>query len=284
MKIAIAGGHSKKAPGASKYLDEYQCDRAYVAKLISALTAAGHTVVNCSNEEASQNAELAEEVRLANASGADLFVAVHLNDGSGDPDNKPTGTETWIYENTKSELAKSVAKKMSANVAGALGIRDRGAKGGNFYVLRKTTMPTVLLEVCFVDDKEDKAAWDSTSWADLTNAFVQAVAGNVVPAKPSVAPKPSADTSGASGSKVDGKFGGTYRCNASKLNVRNAPSTRASVVTYYTRGQTVVLDDRYTIAEGFVWGQYTAYSGKKRYVAVGKHTGKPDAGDYLLKV
>ena len=190
MKIAIAGGHSKKAPGASKYLDEYQCDRAYVAKLISALTAAGHTVVNCSNEEASQNAELAEEVRLANASGADLFVAVHLNDGSGDPDNKPTGTETWIYENTKSE----------------------------------------------------------------------------------------------SGSKVDGKFGGTYRCNASKLNVRNAPSTRASVVTYYTRGQTVVLDDRYTIAEGFVWGQYTAYSGKKRYVAVGKHTGKPDAGDYLLKV
>ena len=282
-KIAIAGGHSKKAPGASRYLDEYECDRAYVARLLPALAEAGYDYANCSNEGATQSAELAGEVRLANDSEADIFMAFHFNDNSKDPDDKTTGTEVWYYEGN--EEARKLAEKLSANIAAALGVRDRGAKPTkNLYVLRNTDMLAVLVEVCFVDDKEDKAAWDSTSWADLTNAFVQAVAGNVVPAKPSVAPKPSADTSGASGSKVDGKFGGTYRCNASKLNVRNAPSTRASVVTYYTRGQTVVLDDRYTIAEGFVWGQYTAYSGKKRYVAVGKHTGKPDAGDYLLKV
>ncbi|MEC4294057.1 N-acetylmuramoyl-L-alanine amidase [Adlercreutzia shanghongiae] len=283
MKIAIAGGHSKKAPGASKYLDEYACDRAYVAKLIPALISAGHVVVNCSNEKADQSSELAEEVRLANESGADIFVAIHFNDGSGDPDNNPTGTETWIYEGTKSDLAKNVAKKMSANVANALGVRDRGAKGGNFYVLRKTSMPAVLLEVCFVDDKDDEAAYNATSWADLTNAVVQALAGNVVPKEPSSSPKPAASTSGAKGSKVDGKFGGTYRCNASKLNVRDRPSTSGAVVASYSKGQTVVLDDRYTIADGYVWGQYTAYSGKKRYVAVGKHTGKPEASDYLVK-
>lgn len=79
-------------------------------------------------------------------------------------------------------------------------------------------------------------------------------------------------------------FGGTYRCNCSALNVRSAPSTSASVVAQYKSGQTVVLDDWYTIANGYVWGRYTgASSGKKRYVAVGRATGKPEADDYLVR-
>lgn len=80
-------------------------------------------------------------------------------------------------------------------------------------------------------------------------------------------------------------FGGTYRCNASDLNVRTAPTTSAPVVAQYKSGQTVNLDDWYTIANGYVWGRYTgASSGQKRYVAVGKATGKPETDDYLIKV
>lgn len=80
-------------------------------------------------------------------------------------------------------------------------------------------------------------------------------------------------------------FGGTYRCNCSSLNVRSSPSTSASVVAQYKSGQTVTLDDWYTIADGYVWGRYTgASSGKKRYVAVGRATGKPEADDYLVRV
>lgn len=167
MKIAIAGGHSAKAYGAVGYLDEYKCDRAYVAQLITALRRAGHTVVDCSNEKPTQNAELAEECRIANASGADLFIAVHFNSGGG------TGTECF-YSSGNAE-GKKYAEKLSANVASALGLKNRGAKTANFYVLRNTKMTAVLLETCFVDSKADKAAWDKTSWAALTNAVVSAV-------------------------------------------------------------------------------------------------------------
>lgn len=80
-------------------------------------------------------------------------------------------------------------------------------------------------------------------------------------------------------------FGGTYRCNTSALNVRTAPTISASVVAQYKSGQTVNLDDWYTIANGYVWGRYTgSSSGKKRYIAVGKATGKPETNDYLIKV
>ena len=167
MKIAIAGGHSAKAYGAVGYLDEYKCDRAYVVQLITALRRAGHTVIDCTNEKPTQNAELAEECRIANASGADLFIAVHFNSGGG------TGTE--CFYSAGNSTGKKYAEKLSANVAAALSLKNRGAKTANFYVLRNTKMTAVLLEVCFVDSKADKAAWDKTSWSALTNAVVSAV-------------------------------------------------------------------------------------------------------------
>ena len=193
-KIAIAGGHSKKAPGASRYLDEYECDRAYVARLLPALAEAGYDYANCSNEGATQSAELAGEVCLANGSEADIFMAFHFNDNSKDPDDKTTGTEVWYYEGN--EEARKLAEKLSANIAAALGVRDRGAKPTkNLYVLRNTDMLAVLVEVCFVDDKDDAAAWKRTPWADLTKAVIDALGGKTTAAKPSAPaaskPKPS---------------------------------------------------------------------------------------------
>lgn len=89
----------------------------------------------------------------------------------------------------------------------------------------------------------------------------------------------SASTSGHSGTG----FGGNYTVMASSLNIRSAPSTSASIVGSYARGGHVILDDWYTIADGYVWGKYTAYSGNVRYVAVGKPTGGYDPSDYLVK-
>lgn len=92
----------------------------------------------------------------------------------------------------------------------------------------------------------------------------------------------SASSSSVSGNSGTG-FGGTYTVMASSLNIRSAPSTSASVVGSYARGGKVILDDWYKIADGYVWGKYAAYSGKTRYVAVGKPTGGYDPSDYLVK-
>nr|DAL46884.1 MAG TPA_asm: Endolysin [Caudoviricetes sp.] len=84
--------------------------------------------------------------------------------------------------------------------------------------------------------------------------------------------------------KTGSGFGGTYRCNASRLNVRTAPSMSGAVVAGYGYGQTVTLDDWYCVSNGYVWGRYTSYSGYTRYVAVGKPTGGYDPNDYLVRV
>ncbi len=219
MKIAIAGGHSAIARGASGYLDEYEVDRAYVARLIPALEAAGHKVVDCSNEAGTVTGELAAEVQAANDSGADVFLAVHFNAGRG------TGTECWYY--TSNDTGHELARAMSANVAGALGLRDRGAKATtSFYVLRRTNMPAVLLETCFVDAYADAQAWWACPWDALIDATVAAFAGTQTSAS---APAPAPAPAEPSGLDVDGWWG--------SATVRACQEALGTEVDGYVSGQ-----------------------------------------------
>lgn len=170
MHIAIAGGHSAYARGASGYLDEYDCDRAFVAQLIDAFDAQGWYVTDCSNEKPDVSAELREECRIANASGADLFIAVHFNAGGG------TGTEVWYYPYSSAE---TYAREVSRELASALGLPNRGAKStAGLYVLNHTEMPAILIEVCFVDNEADAEAWHATTWEDLCSAVVRGLGGD----------------------------------------------------------------------------------------------------------
>lgn len=170
MHIAIAGGHSANARGASGFIDEYDCDRAFVAQLIPAFESQGWYVTDCSNDADSVNGELAEECRIANGSGADLFIAVHFNAGCG------TGTEVWHYPGSSAE---SYAEGVSSELASALGLRNRGAKSTTgLYVLNRTTMPAILIEVCFVDTEQDADAWHATSWDALCGAVVRGLGGD----------------------------------------------------------------------------------------------------------
>lgn len=143
-----------------------------------------------------------------------------------------------------------------------------------------------LAEVGFISNPEDRTVFDSRT-EEIADAILSAAgivpSGSAAPApsKPAT-PSPLAPTNGE---HTGTGFGGRYRCTVDGLRVRTAPSLSGSVVASYNKGQTVVLDDWYKIADGWVWGRYTgAQSGQKRYVAVGKPTGGPAADDYLLKV
>lgn len=62
---------------------------------------------------------------------------------------------------------------------------------------------------------------------------------------------------------------GAYRVAVDKLNVRDQPSlSGGNVVATYSNGQTVNLDHWGTVADGYIWGRYVAYSGAVRYIAL----------------
>lgn len=126
---------------------------------------------------------------------------------------------------------------------------------------------------------------DTARWKELHTRITTGKVSAPQPAPSKPTPAPSKPAVSNSTERTGTGFGGRYRCTVNGLRVRTAPSLSGTVVASYNKGQTVVLDDWYKIADGWVWGRYTgAQSGQKRYVAVGKPTGGPAADDYLLKV
>ena len=199
-KYNVHGGHNKKVPGASGYLDEVTEDRKVKDSVIKYLKAAGHTVYDCTDDAGTtQPKNLANIVAKCNAHTVDLDISIHLNAGGG------TGCEVY-YTSSK---GKTYAGKVSAAVASALGIKDRGAKESDtLYVLNHTTAPAILVECCFVDNKTDKAAWDVDKCA---KAIVEAVIGKAV----SGGSGTSGSASSGSGNKTTSstpsyKVGNTY--------------------------------------------------------------------------
>lgn len=199
-KYAVSGGHSKKAPGASSYIDEYTEDRKVCNALVDELKARGHSVTNCSNEESTQAKELSKEVSLANASGASLFNAIHFN-----ADHKTSGTvgvEVWYY--TGSSQGKKYALAIAKALSKALGLPNRGAKATkSLYVIRETSMTAVLTEVCFVDAKGDVDAYQKLGAEGVAKAIADGMTG-VATSEPAASTSSSSSSTSNSSSSSSG--------------------------------------------------------------------------------
>lgn len=116
--------------------------------------------------------ELAMRSEIANRSGADLFVSIHCN-GAADPG--ANGTETYYYEG--SSRGAEAAKSIQTRLVEALGLRDRGVKTADFYVLRKTAMPAVLVELAFITNPQEERLLSQADFRiRAAKAIAQAVA------------------------------------------------------------------------------------------------------------
>lgn len=95
--------------------------------------------------------DLKERVRLANeVHKPQYFVSIHNN--SYTKDSK--GTETYIV--STGGQAEKLAKSIHSNLISATGQYDRGVKTANFYVLKYTNMPAVLIEVAFLSNPNEE--------------------------------------------------------------------------------------------------------------------------------
>lgn len=165
----VHAGHCPQGQGASGavgLLKESVENRKVKNRVISALKSAGHTVYDCTDDtNCAVNQNLQRIVAKCNAHSVNLDVSIHLNSGRNDytGDGSTGGVEVWCYN----EKTKAIAERICANVSAALGIRNRGVKySKGLYVLKHTKAPALLVECCFVDDKDDANCWNADKCGD----------------------------------------------------------------------------------------------------------------------
>jgi N-acetylmuramoyl-L-alanine amidase len=95
--------------------------------------------------------DLQPRVDIAERAKATLFVSIHANAISmSRPD--VNGLEVYYYQS-----GLGLAQSIQANILRTTNIADRGVRQGRFYVIRRTSMPSVLVETGFVTGATDAA-------------------------------------------------------------------------------------------------------------------------------
>lgn len=90
--------------------------------------------------DSTNNQDLAARVDIAEAKRADLFIAVHSNDNE---DSQIAGTMSFFPSGKSDELAAAVQSTVVKETSSI----DKGVSPATFYVLRKTSMPSILIEM-----------------------------------------------------------------------------------------------------------------------------------------
>jgi N-acetylmuramoyl-L-alanine amidase len=120
--------------------------------------------------EDDRDLDLEPRVVLAERANASLFVSIHANAISlSRPD--VNGLETYYYSS-----GERLARTIHNSVLQGTGVRDRGVRSARFYVLRRTSMPSVLVEVGFVTGAEDAARLSTSSYrTQMADAIARGV-------------------------------------------------------------------------------------------------------------
>lgn len=232
-KYNVHGGHNRKVPGASGILDEVTEDRKVKDAVIKYLRAAGHTAYDCTDDAGTtQGKNLANIVVKCNShDGIELDISVHLNAGRDDDegDGKTGGTEVLIYSTAVKDVAKDIADEIAKEFDYALRSDETTPKGcagvkivKSLYVLKHTKAKAVLVEPCFVDDKDDAKVWNADRCA---KAIVRAITGKAVSSGSSTSGSTSSGNKTTSTSSTPSyKIGNTYTLQ-SNMVVRTGAGT-----------------------------------------------------------
>lgn len=196
------GGRDAGAIGRRLRLKEKDFNLAISKKLRDALE--GHGIKVMMTRDSDVFIPLEERARRANSSGADLFVSIHVNASrsrlmngfecyylSEATDDNARATEAlengpvkadesaamehsrgldktlWDMQLTENRRESAeLANFICSAVENSLATRNRGTKTARFYVLKWTTIPSVLVETGYISNKFEELKFRDEAYVD----------------------------------------------------------------------------------------------------------------------
>lgn len=111
-----------------------------------------------------------ERTNSANAWGADLFLSIHANSSAA---TSARGCECYTTVTT-TQSNRNLSSSIASEIASRLNIPCRGNRDGNWYVIRESIMPAILIETAFISNSSDAALLKNRA-----NDFAEAIASKI---------------------------------------------------------------------------------------------------------
>ena len=161
IKIFIDQGHNPQNPNAGAEFDgvrEQDVNYDVGIRLADLLRANPNFEVKLSRNTpdeqlgTSNATSLAARVNMANEWGADYFVSLHCNSSVN---TEASGSEVYVY--AVPSRASRLGESILTGLNNATGLRNRGVRvNQSLYVLRRTRMPAVLVEMGYLSNDHDR--------------------------------------------------------------------------------------------------------------------------------
>ncbi|HBT47436.1 MAG TPA: N-acetylmuramoyl-L-alanine amidase [Peptococcaceae bacterium] len=152
-RIGLDPGHGGSDPGAvaPDGLQEKEVTLAVALLAAGFLSQAGIEVVLSRKEDV--DVSLAERAALFNRAGVDLVASLHVNSSEN-----PRADYLSTYILGPGGRAERAAGILQRELVLALGWPDGGVRQANFYILRETEAPAVLVEMGFLSNPRQAQA------------------------------------------------------------------------------------------------------------------------------
>ena len=179
-RITLDAGHGGSDPGAvgAKGTKEKDITLKITQKVEELLKKKGAKVtmtrvkdVDVYGVNATDAQELQARVDVAERSAADLFISLHIN---ASVNKNVGGFSSYYYPKTSHDarIATAIQKRMTSG----FGLDDLGIRQANFYVNKRSSMPSALIEMAFITNaKEEKLLNSNWFQSKLAKAIADGI-------------------------------------------------------------------------------------------------------------
>jgi N-acetylmuramoyl-L-alanine amidase len=151
FKVVLDAGHGGKDPGAYSVNGRHEKEYNLAITLkIKALLDKEPKIKPYLTRSVDTFVELNDRAKIANDLNADMFISFHANSASN---GTVSGSETYYNRDNSKSLADIIHKHLIAGT----GLADRKVRQAGFVVIKKTTMPAVLLEAGYLSNANDSS-------------------------------------------------------------------------------------------------------------------------------
>lgn len=177
IKIGLDCGHGLKTNGKETpdKIKEWSLNDKVADKVASILKDYDCKIIRTDNNEGYTDESLTSRLAKYKSENVDAFVSIHHNALNGKWNNA-TGVEIYVDKNATSK-DMTLAKCVYDRLVKYTGLKGRGIKKENFYVINQNTIPAILVEGGFMDGSGDYKIITS---ATGQTAYAKAVAEGLI--------------------------------------------------------------------------------------------------------